>query len=85
MRPVSLVGVLAAVLLGLPMLGIGAVAQQPSPPPAVKVGQAAPDFTLPYLARGADDKVQEKTLSLADFKGKKTVILGFFPAAFSPG
>jgi peroxiredoxin len=51
----------------------------------VKVGQQAPDFTLRYLARGPGDKYEQKTVSLADFKGKKTVILAFFPAAFSPG
>jgi hypothetical protein len=61
--------------------------QQPAAPPApsVKVGQRAPDFTLHYLARGADGKYEQKTISLADFKGQKTVILAFFPAAFSPG
>jgi hypothetical protein len=61
--------------------------QQPAtpPPPSVKVGQQAPDFTLRYLARTPDGKYEQKTISLADFKGQKTVILAFFPAAFSPG
>ncbi len=85
MRPLALVTFLAALPLALSVPGVNARAQQPSPPPAVKVGESAPNFTLPYLARGADDKVQQKTLSLADFKGKNTVILAFFPAAFSPG
>ncbi len=64
-----------------------ALAAQAAPPPApaIKVGQAAPPFTLRYLAVGADGKVQPQTVSLADFKGKKTVVLAFFPAAFSPG
>jgi AhpC/TSA family len=81
MRLVSLLTILLA--LSPPL---AAIAQQTAPPPpAVKVGQQAPDFTLHYLARGADGKYEQKTVSLADFKGQKTVILAFFPAAFSPG
>lgn len=60
-------------------------ASPPPPPPAVKVGQAAPDFTLTYLAVGSDQKVQQKQVKLSDFKGQKNVVLAFFPAAFSPG
>ncbi len=71
----------------LSLLPCSAFGQQPapSPPPAVKVGQPAPDFTLRYLAKTADGKYQPKTVSLGQFKGEKTVILAFFPAAFSPG
>ena len=67
--------------------GVLALAAQAAPPPApaVKVGEAAPAFTLRYLVAGPDGKVAPQTISLADFKGKKTVILAFFPAAFSPG
>ena len=57
--------------------------QQP-PPPAVKVGEQAPDFTLPYLVM-EDGKVARKEMSLSSFKGKQNVVLAFFPAAFSPG
>jgi hypothetical protein len=73
-----------AVLAFPPIAALAAQATAP-PPPSVKVGQTAPDFTLHYLARGPGDKYEQKTLSLADFKGRKTVILAFFPAAFSPG
>ena len=60
--------------------------QQAAPPaPSVKVGQQAPDFTLGYLAAAGDGKYEQKTISLASFKGQKTVVLAFFPAAFSPG
>ncbi len=59
--------------------------QSAPPPPAVKVGDTAPDFTLRYLAKTPDGKFEPKTLSLGEFKGKKSVILAFFPAAFSPG
>ncbi len=74
--------------IALSLFGLSAMlAQQPPPPPApaVKVGQQAPDFTLHYLARTPDGKYEQKTVSLGEFKGQKSVILAFFPAAFSPG
>ncbi len=44
----------------------------------VKVGQKAPDFTLPKLGPpGA-------TLSLSEYLGKKNVVLSFVPAAWTP-
>lgn len=56
----------------------------PPPPPAVKVGEEAPDFTLPYLVM-EDSKVARKEVTLSAFRGKQNVVLAFFPAAFSPG
>lgn len=65
---------------------MNAQAPQPPPPPAVKVGQPAPDFTLAYLAAGAEpNKFDQKQVRLSDYKGKQNVVLAFFPAAFSPG
>ena len=43
----------------------------------LKVGDAAPDFTLP----GSDGK----TYKLADYRGKQAVVLAWFPKAFTPG
>lgn len=43
----------------------------------LKVGDAAPPFSLP-----ASDG---KTVSLADFAGKQTLVLAFFPKAFTGG
>lgn len=43
----------------------------------LKVGDAAPGFTLPATTGGQ--------VSLSDFQGKKTVVVGFFPAAFTGG
>jgi len=72
-----------------------AVAQTPSPsptpartPPAaphtsLKVGQAAPDFTLPSTAIGPDGRGIRYKLS--DFKGKKNVVLAFYVLAFTGG
>ena len=56
------------------------------PPPSVKVGDPAPDFTASYLT-GADanGKRDRKSVKLSEFKGQKNVVLAFFPAAFSPG
>ena len=55
--------------------------QQPTPPAPqysadLKVGDMAPDFALP----GSDGKVHK----LSDYKGK-TVVLAWFPLAFSGG
>ena len=70
-----------------------AVAQTPTPTPAkappvaphtnLKVGQAAPDFTLPSTIVGADGRGVRYKLS--DFKGKKNVVLAFFVFAFTGG
>jgi hypothetical protein len=49
----------------------------------LKVGQAAPDFTLPSDISGPDGrKVRYK---LSDFKGKKNVVLAFYVFAFTGG
>jgi peroxiredoxin len=56
----------------------------PPPPPSVKVGQAAPDFTANYLAM-ENGRPAFKPVKLSEFKGQKNVVLAFFPAAFSPG
>ena len=42
----------------------------------VKVGQAAPVFTLP--------SVSGRKVSLTDYRGKKNVVLSFVPAAWTP-
>jgi hypothetical protein len=76
---------LLAVLAAGQTTGGGQAPQPPAPPaPAVKVGEQAPDFTLPYLAM-EEGKVARKDVSLGSFKGKQNVVLAFFPAAFSPG
>ena len=58
--------------------------QPPPPPPSVKVGQAAPDFSLPYMSPKAGGGYENKTMKLSDFKGK-TVVLAFFPRARTQG
>lgn len=53
-------------------------AQNAAPPPKtqLKVGDTAPDFTLP--------DTDNKPVKLSDFRGK-LVVLAFFPAAFTGG
>jgi len=45
----------------------------------LKVGDMAPEFTK------LSSSVPGKSFSLADFKGKKSVVLAFFPLAFTGG
>jgi len=42
----------------------------------VRVGEPAPDFTLP--------SVSGEKISLSRFKGKKNVVISFVPAAWTP-
>jgi peroxiredoxin Q/BCP len=61
-------------------LSIGLLAQAPAgapPSSTLKVGDKAPDFTLPSTEGG--------TVHLADLVGKSTIVLAFFPAAFTGG
>lgn len=51
--------------------------QSPAQHTHLKVGDEAPDFTL------KDNN--NKDVKLSDFRGKKAVVLAFFPAAFTGG
>jgi peroxiredoxin len=46
----------------------------------LKIGDVAPDFSV--TANNTSNRVAVK---LSDFRGKKNVILAFFPAAFTGG
>ena len=76
---VKMLGTLA--LMG-PTAGTSLMAQgdkkEAPPAPALKVGDEAPDFTLP-------DQTFKNKVSLHDFKGKKNVALAFYIFAFTGG
>lgn len=66
---------LCALALGLGLFNFAATTRAADE--ELKVGDKAPDFSLP----GTDGK----TYSLADFKGKQAVVLAWFPKAFTGG
>jgi peroxiredoxin Q/BCP len=65
----------AVILAAVLMMGTGMNGQTPAP--ELKVGDQAPDFSLP----GSDGK----TYKLSDYKGKKAVVVAWFPKAFTSG
>lgn len=75
MKPFGLV--LALVLASMPVAAQQKAPANAPPPTALKVGDVAPDFTLPAI--------DGTKVTLSSFKGKKTVVLAFFPAAFTGG
>lgn len=65
----------AALAIGVAMMmGVAAMAQAPA---ELKVGDMAPDFSL----QGTDGKLHK----LADYRGKKAVVVAWFPKAFTQG
>jgi len=50
------------------------------PKTPLKVGDMAPDFSV-----AANSTSNHAAVKLSDFRGKKNVILAFFPAAFTGG
>jgi peroxiredoxin Q/BCP len=63
--------------LGMVVLAAAIGSGQAPAAPELKVGDQAPDFSLP-----ASDG---KTYKLSDFKGKKAVVIAWFPKAFTQG
>jgi len=59
-------------------IALGKEKKEAPPAPALKVGDMAPDFTLP-------DQTYKNKVSLHDFKGKKNVALAFYIFAFTGG
>jgi peroxiredoxin len=48
------------------------------------VGDDAPDFELMATGDAAGKGATRKKIKLSDYRGKKNVVLAFFPAAFTP-
>ncbi len=78
-KSIALAGAFAAaVLLPGAFMQHHAKAQGMTPPKTtLKVGDMAPDFTLPSTQGGR--------VTLSSFRGKNPVVLAFFPAAFTGG
>jgi cytochrome oxidase Cu insertion factor (SCO1/SenC/PrrC family) len=70
-------GLLIALSVSLPAQQPSQQARPQAPKTQLKVGDAAPDFTLP----GTDGK----TYTLSELKGKKNVVLAFYVLAFTGG
>ena len=68
---------IATMIVGGLSMAAMAMAQAPPPAGGPQVGDAAPAFSLP----GSDGA----THTLADFKGKKAVVVAWFPKAFTGG
>ncbi len=62
---------------GAALCALGAQAQVTPPALRLKVGDMAPDFTLPSTTG--------KETRLSEFRGKQNVVLAFFFAAFTGG
>lgn len=50
----------------------------------LQVGDVAPDFSLPATGDTAGRGQKHKQVSLKTYRGKKNVVMAFFPAAFTP-
>jgi len=76
-----LTGILLLAALSLaPAAAFGQEKKKEAEPLKIKVGDAAPDFTLL-----AYDGTKVAPVSLHDFKGKKQVALAFYVFAFTGG
>jgi hypothetical protein len=73
-------GLLAAMLAGAPMRGVAGGGKASEEPLRLKVGDTAPDFSLLSF-----DGAKVKKVSLADYRGKKSVALAFYVFAFTGG
>jgi peroxiredoxin len=72
---------LAAMLLASTLVANSfATDKSPQPPPALKVGDVAPDFKLQYF-----DGNDLKDVTLSQYRGKKNVVLAFYIFAFTGG
>lgn len=50
----------------------------------LEVGDEAPDFTLPATGETAGKGQKSKDVTLSSYRGRKNVVLVFYPAAWTP-
>jgi peroxiredoxin (alkyl hydroperoxide reductase subunit C) len=79
MRRLAITAMAAWLLLGITPLR-AADTKSTAPPPALKVGDVAPDFKLPYF-----DGTDLQDVTLSQYRGKKNVVLAFYIFAFTGG
>jgi len=60
------------------------MAQPHRPVWQISVGEPAPDFELTATGDTAGQGQSHKKIRLSDYRGKKHVVLAFYPAAFTP-
>lgn len=82
MKKLILAGLAAWLLATSALTPTATAADKPAamPPPALKVGDVAPDFKLNYFDGG-----DLKEVSLSQYRGKKNVVLAFYIFAFTGG
>jgi peroxiredoxin len=76
----TLTAIAAWLLLGGCLTLQAADNKSASPPPALKIGDVAPDFKLQYF-----DGSDLKDVTLSQYRGKKNVVLAFYVFAFTGG
>jgi peroxiredoxin Q/BCP len=84
LAPLAPLALCALLLAGTNLTALAAAKDEPA---KVEVGKTAPDIELEATSinKVLPDKKDAKTLSLKDFKGKKNVVLFFYPKAMTPG
>ena len=60
------------------------MAQPNRPVWRMQVGEEAPDFDLEATGDQAGKGGPKKRIKLSDYRGKKNVMIAFYPAAFTP-
>ncbi len=81
MRRIAIAAIAAWLLAGCLTTSLHAAdTKSAAPPPALKVGDVAPDFKLQYF-----DGSHLKEVTLDQYRGKKNVVLAFYIFAFTGG
>jgi hypothetical protein len=81
MRRIAIAAIAAWLLAGCLTTSLHAAdTKSAAPPPALKVGDVAPDFKLQYF-----DGSNLKEVTLDQYRGKKNVVLAFYIFAFTGG
>jgi hypothetical protein len=81
MQRIAITAIAAWLVLGGCLTPLSAIdTKSTPPPPALKVGDVAPDFKLQYF-----DGTNLKDVTLSEYRGKKNVVLAFYIFAFTGG